>query len=66
MMGSVKKRGSRWEARWRGEVDPTTGRRRNMSQSFRTALAAAGAESTTGTTTHGHGSALLETMGLFA
>lgn len=36
MMGSVKKRGSRWEARWRGEVDPTTGRRRNMSQSFRT------------------------------
>ena len=36
MRGSVKKRGNRWEVRWRGDVDPNTGRRRNMSQSFRT------------------------------
>lgn len=36
MRGSVQKRGQRWEARWRGEVDPASGRRRNMSRSFAT------------------------------
>jgi integrase len=36
MRGSVVKRGNRWEARWRGELNPTTGRRRNMSRSFAT------------------------------
>lgn len=36
MRGSITKRGDSWEARWRGEVDPTNGRRRNKSRSFRT------------------------------